>query len=376
MARLPQGVIKRADGLLQKRFTVNGKRYSVYGHTLDDLANKEQKKRLQLAAGQNTNKVITLDKYFERFIVERGKTVKGNTLYNYKNVYRKHIHNVFGHRKVKSIEKGEIQDFQSNLLSNPKYTKTLINRILKIFAIVMQAAMDDEIIVRNPVIGIKPIKDDEKQKATQTIHKALTEEEQELLMQELKSQGAYYYELIGIMLSTGVRPGEVVALSWKDIDTKANVIHIRETLSKDQDGHLIFTTPKTECSLRDIPMNDTIKRVFAEQKKKYLTCCAANGLSDKIFSTPYGKIPTVQQINRDIKKAIKSLNDKGYKIDHFTCHGLRDTFATRYIEQGGSAQTLKTILGHSSLAMTMDLYSHVMPNTKQEEMNRLQIKGL
>lgn len=376
MARLPQGVVKRTDGLLQKRFTVNGKRYSVYGHTLDDLANKEQKKRLQLAAGQTTSKVITLDKYFERFIVERGKTVKGNSLYNYKNVYNKHIHNVFGHRKVKSIEKGEIQDFQSSLLSNPKYTKTLINRVLKIFAIVMQAAVDDEIIVRNPVIGVKPIKDEQKQKATQTIHKALTEEEQALLMQELKDQGAYYFELIALMLSTGVRPGESVALSWKDIDTKANVIHIRETLSKDQDGHLMFTTPKTECSLRDIPMNDTIKRVLAEQKKKYLTCCAANGLSDKIFRTPYGKIPTVQQINRDIKNAIKSLNTKGHKIDHFTCHGLRDTFATRYIEQGGSPQTLKTILGHSSLAMTMDLYSHVMPNTKQEEMNRLQIKGL
>ena len=55
-------------------------------------------------------------------------------------------------------------------------------------------------------------------------------------------------------------------------------------------------------------------------------------------------------------------------IDRFTCHAFRDTFATRYIEEGGSAQVLKTILGHSSLSMTMDLYSHVMPDTKQKEM--------
>lgn len=52
---------------------------------------------------------------------------------------------------------------------------------------------------------------------------------------------------------------------------------------------------------------------------------------------------------------------------------MRDTFATRFIEQGGTAQTLKTILGHSTLSMTMDLYAHVLPNTKAEEMNRVQI---
>lgn len=60
-------------------------------------------------------------------------------------------------------------------------------------------------------------------------------------------------------------------------------------------------------------------------------------------------------------------------MEHFTAHALRDTFATRYIEQGGNPQTLKTILGHSSLSMTMDLYSHVLPDTKQKEMNQLKI---
>jgi integrase len=67
------------------------------------------------------------------------------------------------------------------------------------------------------------------------------------------------------------------------------------------------------------------------------------------------------------------LDEKGNHIDFFTCHCLRDTFATRFIEQGGNPQTLKTILGHSSLSMTMDLYSHVMPNTEQKEMDNLKI---
>lgn len=75
--------------------------------------------------------------------------------------------------------------------------------------------------------------------------------------------------------------------------------------------------------------------------------------------------------NKAITDTIKRMNEKGKPIEHFSAHTLRDTFATRYIEQGGTPQTLKTILGHSSIAMTMDRYSHVLPNTKQEEMNKI-----
>ena len=78
-------------------------------------------------------------------------------------------------------------------------------------------------------------------------------------------------------------------------------------------------------------------------------------------------------INRAITKTLERLEAKGTYIDYFTAHALRDTFATRYIEQGGQPQTLKVILGHSSLAMTMDLYAHVLPNTKQKEMDNLYI---
>lgn len=72
---------------------------------------------------------------------------------------------------------------------------------------------------------------------------------------------------------------------------------------------------------------------------------------------------------RDIKYTLK-----GTGIEYFTPHAFRDTFATRAIEAGMNPQTLKEILGHSSYSMTMDLYAHVMENTKQKEMNLIQIK--
>ncbi len=95
------------------------------------------------------------------------------------------------------------------------------------------------------------------------------------------------------------------------------------------------------------------------------------GFSWNVFENFSGGMVFNASANKAITDTIKRMNEKGKPIEHFSAHALRDTFATRYIEQGGTPQTLKTILGHSSIAMTMDRYSHVLPNTKQEEMNKI-----
>ena len=73
-----------------------------------------------------------------------------------------------------------------------------------------------------------------------------------------------------------------------------------------------------------------------------------------------------------IDNVLKRLRQQDIEIERFTHHAFRDTFATRYIEEGGNMQTLQKILGHSSLAMTADLYAHVLPNTKQQEMQQIE----
>lgn len=127
-----------------------------------------------------------------------------------------------------------------------------------------------------------------------------------------------------------------------------------------------------EFSNRDIPLTETIKDVLKSQKQKQQRY---NGnlskFSRNIFENLYGGVVYNASVNKAISETIKRMNADGIDIEHFSAHALRDTFATRYIEQGGSAQVLKTILGHSSLAITMDLYSHVMPNTKQKEMDNI-----
>ncbi|MBQ7954545.1 MAG: site-specific integrase [Lachnospiraceae bacterium] len=180
--------------------------------------------------------------------------------------------------------------------------------------------------------------------------------------------------MIAFLLCTGMRIGEASALTWQDIDYKNNVIHVTKTVSRTDKGEYMIGTPKSRTSVRDIPLNDAIKSVLNSQKEKQKRMHSnVVNMSQNVFENLFGGMVYNSSVNKAITETLKRLEEKGQYIDHFSAHALRDTFATRYIEQGGSPQVLKTILGHSSLAMTMDLYSHVLPNTKQKEMDNLKI---
>ena len=234
---------------------------------------------------------------------------------------------------------------------------------------VLKDAVIDDIITKSPADNIKTIEIDIK--AVDTKHRALTKQEQSDFMNALK--GNYYYTYINLMLMTGMRSGEVGALTWQDIDYKKDVIHVNKTITKQENGtHTVGDSTKSKKSNRDIPMNDDIKRIIREQKAKSdllpFTTCNKN-----VFVSPFGNIIANQQINKAINDTLDKLSNEGIIIEPFTSHALRDTFATRYIEQGGNMQTLKDILGHNSITLTMDLYAHVLPDSKHEEMNRIKI---
>ncbi len=366
MARLGAGTRKRSDGTLEKRFTVDGKRYSVYGKSMKEVLQKEHELRRDIAAGIYTdNKNLTLDKYFDEWMAGKRNGTKGNTLKTYKSHYYKHISPRLGSRKIQKIERREILNLQREI--SEELLPTTCNGVLRTLKTILNDAVRDDIIMKNPAAGVKALK--EAEKATETYHRALTVQEQKDFMREMEND--FYYEFVAFLLCTGMRIGEAAALAWSDIDYKRNVIHVTKTVTFDEDGTINIGTPKSEAGKRDIPLNDTIKGVLSSQRQKLGNIFPMN--NQRIFVSVYGDIVRDLAVNRAINDSLRRLEKKGKPIKRFTAHALRDTFATRYIEQGGSPQTLKTILGHSSLAMTMDLYSHVLPDTKQKEMNNLKI---
>lgn len=366
MQKLPEGVRRRKSGLLEKRFTINGSRYSVYGRSTRQLKQKEQEKRAGLLTAPLGKSALTLDRYFETWLDGKRLSVKPSTIRVYASYYRPYISPVIGSLPLGDITRRHILQIQSEAAR--RLCPTTNNILLQVVKILLGEAVEDKLLPENPAKGVKPMKIT--QKANQSYHRALTVQEQKQFMAAAK--GNFYYELLAFQLLTGMRLGEVGALYWSDIDEEKGVIRVRRTITRGETGQFcIGDSPKSEAGVRDIPINEAIRALLSRQRGRNIR--RRPGFMQLCFPSPTGQMISHGSVNQNIRRILAALRGRGMEIAPFTSHALRDTFATRYIEQGGNPQTLKTILGHSSFSVTMDLYSQVLPNTRKEEMDRIVI---
>ena len=169
-------------------------------------------------------------------------------------------------------------------------------------------------------------------------------------------------KLKGIILClyTGLRIGELLALTWKDIDFSKGMLSVTKTC---HDGNangkhcLITDTPKTENSRRDIPLSKPIIALLRELKKS----CKSNYVVENRGSAVF-----VRSYQRTFELLLKRLG-----IPHKGFHALRHTFATRAIECGCDIKSLSEILGHKNATITLNRYAHSLWDHKSEMMNKL-----
>ena len=168
------------------------------------------------------------------------------------------------------------------------------------------------------------------------------------------------YRGIILCLYTGLRIGELLALTWNDIDFEKSILSITKTCHDGNENgeHIrIIDTPKTENSMRQIPLSKTLVKMLKEIKKK----------SKCEFVIADGKKPVfIRSYQRMFELFLKEL-----KLPHKGFHSLRHTFATRALECGMDVKTLSEILGHQNPSVTLKRYTHSLMEHKKEMMNRL-----
>ena len=358
---LPQGFRRKEGGKLEYRFVINCKRYSVTGSSVKECRDKETEKRAAVAAGYVCNEKITVNQYFDEWMKQKARTVKESTLYTQKSAMKAILDRIGGER-ITGLERRRLVALQSELAEN--YTTGGVNHKFVLLKSLLSSAVTDEIIPKNPAAGIKPLKRTEPE-ARDTIHRALTLEEQTAFFRA--AAGSWYENLFRFLIMTGLRIGEAGALRWSDIDTRNDVIRVRHTIVSTAAGRKIGNDTKSKSGMRDIPLTDGIRDVLRNQKQQNIDVFGDKVIG-QVFMTPSGDNVFSEPATREIKRICEEAG-----IDRISVHAFRDTFATRAIESGMNPNTLKTILGHSSLAMTMDLYAHVLPNTKAEEMQKIVI---
>ena len=374
---LGNGICQRKNGKYCARYVDRfGKRKTIYDDKISEI-----RKKLALAIAENENHIsvkenITLDKWFEYWIdVYKKKSVRPNTLREYTHIYNKSISPYIGNYNINSITKSVIQNLILKA-DDSGYGYERQNKIKIILSDMFSKAMDDEFLVKNPA---KSVRIYGKKKISA---KALSKDEQEIFFE--CCAGTFYDNLFNIAVNTGLRPGELFALTEKDINLEEGYIDVNKTLVYqkylDDDCKVFHVEPPKTCqSYRKVPMNSLCRKYIERQirQKNVIENKRPKEKNDYLFTTKFNT-PLNSQIYSDAIKAVIDMINVSKSCDeemeYFSGHAFRHTFATRCFEAGVSPKVVQSYLGHATLQMTMDLYTHVMPEKLNSDIERIASK--
>jgi len=298
--------------------------------------------------------------------------LRESSIMSYGQYMNRHIIPHFGDTRLTSLKKGDVTEFENKLLKRGYSLQSIHNIIFFLITILNYASDELHWLNRNEIKNYKPKKIDKAIAPTYW-----TEEEVFSFIDNDEVKKNYYYDLYLFLLNTGCRIGEAGGLRVQDIDFSQNRIYIGWTLAKNNyagetfKGVYFSLNRQKGANDRFIPMNHTVLSIMqklVESKKN----------TDFIFSNQPNE-------SRDIvfrdgnKKAIlissAVINTQHFSRDRFTslqkrigidpdrmlgAHGLRHTFASHYVMNGGNLYVLSKLLGHSSIQIT-EVYAHLSP---------------
>lgn len=396
---LKSGEYERPNGTYEYRWSDRrGKRHVIYEKTLSELRNHEEKLIHDSYDGINIDGTnLTINELYEKWLrLKRG--IKENTLENYKYMYEQFVKDIIGNLKIAQVRKSDIRQFYNTLHDTRGIKVTTLVNIQTVLHQIIQIAVDDDIVMKNPSDNaltelIRAYGNESENR------KALTMEEQTLLLGYLASQSCPYhhwYPLIVTLTFTGMRIGELSGLTWDDVDFDNNIITIdhnaiyfcsRKESEKHGNQKWAITSPKTDTGNRRIPLLPIVKDALMEEKayqeKTGITCKQViDGYTNFIFVNRFGYIQHQGTVNRALKRIIRDCNineiDKagGVKDDlvllpNFSCHSLRHTMATRMNEAGVNDRVRMSILGHKDLLLTQVVYTDSFDDFNKKELNKL-----
>ena len=376
---LGTGITQRKSGEYEGRYVDRfGKRKSVYGKTLREVKIKYAE---AIASNEKKTNVIdssvTLDEWFEQWLsVYKLDYLRPNSIRHYKHIYNKIISPELGKYKITDITKIQIQSMVNKAKRNGYEWETQ-NKIRVLMVDMFNRALEDEFVVRNPAKGVRTASN---RPTNET--RVLSEEEQAFFFE--CAAGTFYANMFTVAVNTGLRPGELFALTKDDIDFEKKEISVTKTLLYEKfDGDdckkFHIGLPKTRDSIRKVPMNKICETALKRQIMQKAVIERKNvrqtEFKDLLFTTKFNTPLNATVYNEAINRIVTEVNlvrEETEQIEKFSGHTFRHTFATRCIEAGVKPKTLQSYLGHATLQMTMDLYVHNTEKHRQEEMQLLE----
>ena len=375
----------RADGKYQFKYYVNGKPKFVYSWRLEPTDPMPIGKKAGLSLREiekqigrdmdtlmdPTQRNMTVMELVERYIATR-TGVKANTKTNYNYVINLLSKEEISGKKIREIKTSDAKLFLIGLQQAGKGHST-VKTIRGVLRPAFQMAVDDDLLAKNPfafeLAGVV-INDS-------VTRQAVTREQMRKFLKFVHDDNVYckYYEVVYILLHTGMRISEFCGLTIRDLDMENRIIDINHQLLRTMYGYQVATT-KTNAGTRKIPMSDEVYECFQvilDARKKPKAEKMVDGYTGFLFLDKDGMPLVAQHWESRFSRMVKRYNDI-YRVQmpKITPHVCRHTYCSNMAKAGMNPKTLQYLMGHSDIGVTMNVYTHLGLEDAEAELHRMQ----
>ena len=343
---------QRKDGKWQGQITIDRKRHSVYGMTRKEANEKVKVLINNYLSGIKTKPTdYTVSEWADIWLRDCIRLeVRPNTYLQILQVVTGHVKPTVGTVSLQKLRVSHVQDMVRTKLDSGLSPAT-VKKIRNALHAIVEYAVKLELLIRNPVklVSIKNVQRPE--------IKVLTKVQLQQFLEEAKSH--FLYPAILLLATTGVRRSEACGIKWSDINWDENTVCIQRVVVKCGGYNILIHDTKTSGSRRLIPIPPILLNVLKAHKDTH-------GAQEYLFSRSNGQPIYPESIYDSMKVLGKRIG-----VPAITVHMLRHTAASLLLEAGENPKIVQELMGHSSISVTMDIYSHVIPGMKLQAINKL-----